>query len=182
MDGVVVGTVGYMAPEQVRGETVDHRADIFSFGAVFYEMLTRRRAFHRDSVPGTLTAILEADPPSWDGDGSTPSLRALRLIHRCLEKAPGARFQSARDLALVLADEGTDTAQTAVGRRGPRRRWRSTVLAATAAGLVIAAYLLGHAGVATSPPNRYGTTCPCRLKPRGGLGRRCRPTRNAWQS
>jgi serine/threonine protein kinase len=67
MDGVVVGTVGYMAPEQVRGEAVDHRADIFSFGAVFYEMLTRRRAFHRDSVPGTLTAILDADPPSWDG-------------------------------------------------------------------------------------------------------------------
>ena len=155
LDGVVVGTVGYMAPEQVRGETVDHRADIFSFGAVFYEMLTRRRAFHRDSVPGTLTAILDADPPSWDGDGSTLSLRALRLIHRCLEKAPGARFQSARDLALVLADEGTDTAQTAVARRGPRRWWPSMVLAATAAGLVIAAYLLGHAGVATPPPNRY---------------------------
>jgi serine/threonine protein kinase len=159
MDGVVVGTVGYMAPEQVRGETVDHRADIFSFGAVFYEMLTRRRAFHRDSVPGTLTAILEADPPSWDGNGSTLSLRALRLIHRCLEKRPARGF-SPRGSGARACRRGnghrTDCrraprAATAVafdGARGNRRGARHRGAPA------------GHAGVATSPPNRYVRRVP----------------------
>ena len=106
--GTVLGTAGYMAPEQVRGEPADHRADIFSFGVVLYEMLTGRRAFVRDSTPGTLAAILDADPPSWPGDGSAASLRLLRLAHRCLEKQPQARLQSARDLTLFLSDEGSE--------------------------------------------------------------------------
>ena len=116
--GAVLGTVGYMAPEQVRGETVDHRADIFSFGAVFYEMVARRRAFQRDSVPGTLASILDDQPPAWTGDGTGLAARVMRLISRCLEKQPRARFQSARDLSLVLSDEMTDTSMlAAAGRR-----------------------------------------------------------------
>jgi serine/threonine protein kinase len=63
--GTVLGSAGYMAPEQVRGAAIDHRADIFSLGAVLYDMLTARRAFHRDSVAGTLAAIVESDQPTW---------------------------------------------------------------------------------------------------------------------
>ena len=116
----VLGTAGYMAPEQVRGEPADHRADIFSFGVVLYEMLTGYRAFKRDTTPGTLAAILDADPPSWPGDGSSLSLRLLSLAHRCLEKAPQARFQSARDLSFFLADEGSDPKGDPVVRRAGR--------------------------------------------------------------
>jgi serine/threonine protein kinase len=103
--GIVVGSAGYMAPEQVRGVAVDHRADIFSFGVVLYEMITGRRAFQRDTAVGTLAAIVESDPPSSTGDGSPQSRRLMRLARRCLEKSPAHRFQSARDLALVLQDE-----------------------------------------------------------------------------
>ena len=90
MAGSILGTVGYMSPEQVRGESADHRADIFAFGVILYEMLTRRRAFQRDTAPETLAAILHDDPPSWTGDGTALSLRMMRLVQRCLEKAPHA--------------------------------------------------------------------------------------------
>lgn len=101
--GTVLGTVGYMAPEQVRGETVDSRADIFSFGCVLYEMVTGRRAFARPSAIETLAAILhdKPEPPSRHRPQLPPSLD--RLVARCLEKERSARFQSARDLEFVLS-------------------------------------------------------------------------------
>ena len=117
--GMVMGSAGYMAPEQVRGVAVDHRADIFSFGVVLYEMITGRRAFQRDTAAGTLAAIVESDPPSSTGDGSSQSRRLMRLARRCLEKSPAQRFQSARDLALVLQDESQtepDTEETPIQR------------------------------------------------------------------
>jgi TolB-like protein/Flp pilus assembly protein TadD len=100
--GMVLGTVGYMSPEQVRGEVVDHRSDIFSFGAVLYEMLSGRRAFRRDSRVETMNAILKEDPPELSGTGRAISPGLARIVQRCLEKRAGDRFHSAHDLALAL--------------------------------------------------------------------------------
>ena len=100
--GMVLGTVGYMSPEQVRGEAVDHRSDIFSLGAIFYEMLTGMRAFKRHSGIETLSAILKEEPPDLTEvlPAIPPALE--RLVRRCLEKDREVRFQSARDLAFNL--------------------------------------------------------------------------------
>jgi len=100
--GAVMGTVGYMSPEQVRGQAADHRTDIFSFGAILYEMLTGKRAFQKPTSPETMTAILNEDPPgiSQASAGIPPAL--VRVVDRCLEKNPEQRFQSAADLAFAL--------------------------------------------------------------------------------
>jgi eukaryotic-like serine/threonine-protein kinase len=101
--GVVMGTVGYMSPEQVRGTAADHRSDIFSFGVILYEMLSGRRAFAGDSVVETLNAILKAEAPELDGDGAAKVSPALeKIMRRCLEKRPEHRFHSAHDLGLAL--------------------------------------------------------------------------------
>src|SRR5262245_4103105 len=100
--GVILGTVGYMSPEQVRGEAVDHRSDIFSFGAVLYEMLCGRRAFHRKSPVETMSAILKEDPPDLSETNKTTAPGLQRVVDHCLEKNPEERFQSARDLAFAL--------------------------------------------------------------------------------
>jgi serine/threonine protein kinase len=109
-----------MSPEQVLGDAIDQRSDIFAFGAVLYEMLTGRGAFKRDIVPETLSAILQNEPPAWSGDGTPLSTRLMRLARRCVEKAPDARFQSARDLMIVLSDEAFDTSQGLAPRPAPR--------------------------------------------------------------
>jgi serine/threonine protein kinase len=100
--GKVMGTVGYMSPEQVRGRPADHRSDIFSLGAILYEMLTGKRAFRGDSAVETMNAILKEDPPelSQTNQNITPALE--RVVDHCLEKNPEERFQSARDLAFAL--------------------------------------------------------------------------------
>ena len=100
--GVVLGTVGYMSPEQVRGKTVDHRADIFAFGAILYEMLAGRRDFVKPTSAETMTAILNEEPSgvSQIAPSTPPGLQ--RVVHRCLEKNPEQRFQSASDLAFAL--------------------------------------------------------------------------------
>ena len=89
--GAVLGTVGYMAPEQVRGEVVDARADLFAFGAVLYEMLTGRRAFRRDTSAETMTAILREEPPTLSESGIDLPLPLDRIVRHCLEKAPQRR-------------------------------------------------------------------------------------------
>jgi Tol biopolymer transport system component len=100
--GLLLGTVGYMAPEQVRGLPADYRADIFAFGCVLYEMLAGRRAFHRDSSADTMTAILKEEPPDLPiVDRHIPPALA-RIVDRSVEKSPAARFQSTRDLAFAL--------------------------------------------------------------------------------
>ena len=100
--GTVMGTVGYMSPEQVRAKSVDHRSDIFSFGTVLYEMLSGRRAFQRDSAIETLNAILKEDPADFgDSDGNIPPALE-RVIFHCLEKNPERRFQSATDVVFAL--------------------------------------------------------------------------------
>jgi len=100
--GVVMGTVGYMSPEQLRGKGVDHRSDIFSFGAILYEMLSGRRAFHGESAVETMSAILKEDPPDLSETNRTIAPALERVVHHCLEKNPEARFHSASDLAFAL--------------------------------------------------------------------------------
>jgi Tol biopolymer transport system component len=113
--GMVVGTASYMAPEQVRGESVDARTDIFSFGAVLFEMLSGRRAFRRNTSAETMTAVLKDDPPEWT-DSEHPVAPALdRIVRRCLEKSPEQRFQSAKDLAFAL-EALSGTSQTSAAR------------------------------------------------------------------
>src|SRR6266516_3530025 len=100
--GMVMGTVGYMSPEQLRGKAVDHRSDIFSFGAILYEMLSGRRAFHSESAVETMSAILEEDPPDLSETNKPIAPGLERVVHHCLEKNPEARFHSASDLAFAL--------------------------------------------------------------------------------
>ncbi|MEP6995413.1 MAG: protein kinase [Acidobacteriota bacterium] len=113
--GVVMGTVGYMAPEQVKGQPADHRSDIFSFGAILYEMLSGRRAFRGDSAVETMSAILKEDPPELSETNKSLSPGLERLVRHCLEKAPAQRFQSARDLAYDLDAISTTSGGTIVG-------------------------------------------------------------------
>jgi serine/threonine protein kinase len=106
--GIVLGTAGYMSPEQVRGKVADHRSDIFSFSAILYEMLTGKRAFQKQTSVETMTAILNEDPP-WIAQSTASTPPALqRVVHRGLEKNPEQRFQSASDLAFAL-EALTDT-------------------------------------------------------------------------
>ena len=148
--GRVLGTAGYMAPEQVRGEAADHRADIFAFGAVFYEMLSGRPAFGGDSSVERMTAILKTDPPPLVA-GSVPA-HLDRVIHRCLEKSASQRFQSARDIAFALEAMSASTSGTspvaAPGAVTPerRRRWLPLALgAAVLAGVAVGALAMRHA-------------------------------------
>lgn len=100
--GMVVGTVGYMAPEQVRGQAVDGRTDIFAFGALLYEMLSGQRAFTGETPADTMSAILRSDPPELATLQPDVPLAVDRIVRRCLEKQPAERFQSARDLGFAL--------------------------------------------------------------------------------
>jgi Tol biopolymer transport system component len=100
--GTVMGTVGYMSPEQLKGQTVDHRSDIFSFGAILYEMLSGKRAFRGDSMAETMSAILREDPPDLSETNKTISPALERVVRHCLEKNPAERFHSARDLAFAI--------------------------------------------------------------------------------
>ena len=100
--GMILGTFGYMSPEQVRGQAVDHRADMFAFGAVLYEMLTGQRAFAGDTAADSMSAILTKDPPDLDTARLTVAPGLDRIVRRCLEKSPELRFQSANDLAFAL--------------------------------------------------------------------------------
>jgi serine/threonine protein kinase len=130
--GVVLGTPGYMAPEQVRGQPADARTDIFSFGVVLYEMLCGQRAFHCDTPAETMTAILKQDPAEISGATHAVSPALDRIVRRCLEKSPDQRFQSARDLSFALgALSGTDASGFARASDARRRiswwRWASGV-------------------------------------------------------
>ena len=137
-----MGTVGYMAPEQVRGEAVDHRADIFALGAVLYEMVTGKRAFARSTSVETMTAVLQDDPPAISQVVKAAPRGLQRVVQRCLEKSPEQRFHSSSDLAFALealSDSGSSPAVTIDQSSRPRWLWlvAAGVLAAAAA-LVIA--------------------------------------------
>ncbi len=146
--GVVLGTLGYMSPEQVRGRPADARSDIFSFGAILYEMLSGRRAFHGDSAADTMSAILKEDPPDLSVTNQNVPPALERIIRHCLEKNPEQRFHSAHDLAFDLeALSGVSAvAQPGVGAAGRRSiHGRRLGVAGVLALLALAAgYALGN--------------------------------------
>jgi eukaryotic-like serine/threonine-protein kinase len=141
--GTVMGTAGYMSPEQVRGIALDSRSDIFSFGAILYEMLSGKRAFHGDTPADTMSAILKEDPPELNETNRNVSPALERIVQHCLEKKPEARFHSASDIAFDLEHlsgiSGT-TAKIMPLEVAPARRRMPAVLAA---GLGLALAMLG---------------------------------------
>jgi eukaryotic-like serine/threonine-protein kinase len=176
--GLVLGTPGYMAPEQLRGQPVDHRADIFAFGVILYEMLSGQRAFAGQTPADAISAILNSEPPDLVRPVPVPLERTVR---RCLEKDPRDRFQSARDLAFALETMGGSS-----GVSGPvsgavvvrRRRWQRPAAAAALvlAGLIVGAVatrLLGrdapavHSRVSLLPPDDVVVTGSLAVSPDG---------------
>jgi Tol biopolymer transport system component len=115
--GVVMGTVGYMSPEQVRGHVADYRSDIFSFGAILHEMITGQRAFRRDTMAETMTAILKEEPQELSESNPNISPSLERIVRRCLEKKPDRRFQSTSDLGFALDSLSASTSSS--GRSVP---------------------------------------------------------------
>jgi hypothetical protein len=141
--GSVLGTIGYMAPEQVRGQAVDARADIFSLGAILYEMLSGQRAFKKDTAADTLSAVLHEDPPELPtADHRFPPVLE-RIVKRCLEKNPHERFQSARDMAFALEDLSSVSTAHAVASAEPAQRFKKSMVIA---GSALALLLAGVAG------------------------------------
>ena len=143
--GMILGTMGYMSPEQVRGEMVDARSDIFSFGAVLFEMFTGRRAFARDTASDTLAAILRDDFVDSEDTSRLVPAGLLNILRHCIEKNPDQRFQSAHDVAFALENFSPSlpsfapfTAPFAPQNRRTSRKW-----AALVAGLLVCAGLLG---------------------------------------
>lgn len=122
--GQVMGTVGYMSPEQVKGDAVDHRSDIFSFGSILYEILTGQRAFKRNTGAETMSAILNEEPPEFTGHGAPIAPELERIARHCMEKQPGQRFQSAQDIAFALESvSGTSSTMAAPAAKPARHRW-----------------------------------------------------------
>ena len=145
--GVVLGTLGYMSPEQVRGKPADARSDIFAFGAILYEMLSGKRAFHGDSAADTMSAILREDPTELSLTNQNLPAGLERIVRHCLEKNPEQRFHSAHDLGFdleALSDVSAPGRPLAAPVERGRRRWvlPAAVLAGLAA--VAAAYVLGQ--------------------------------------
>jgi Tol biopolymer transport system component len=177
--GTMVGTVGYMSPEQVRGQAVDHRSDIFSLGAILYEMFAGRRAFQRASAVEALNAILKEEPPDLV-DSSRPLPPGLdRVVRHCLEKRPEERFQSARDLlfdletisGLTVSGAGA-TVSRAPG--GARRRVRTGLAIAALVALPLVGFLAGRQVKRRALPVYHqvtfhrGTVTAARFAPDGG--------------
>ena len=159
--GTVMGTMGYMSPEQLKGQPADHRSDIFSFGAILYEMLSGRRAFRGDSMAETMSAILREDPPDLSETNKTVSPTLERVVHHCLEKNPAERFHSARDLAFAIESiseiSGASKPEMAVAPAPIKRsRWPIVVtvgLALIALGAVAGA--LVHSAFRIAAPPSY---------------------------
>ncbi len=157
--GIVVGTVGYMAPEQVRGKAVDHRADIFALGCILYELLGGRRAFAGPSAVETMASILHDEPAALPLAERAIPPAIDRVVQHCLEKDPGHRFQSMRDVAFGMANLSDSTAlSAATATVEPARRSRLLQLAPAAAAVVAIAAttfwlgtLMGRAPAAAPP-------------------------------
>jgi serine/threonine protein kinase len=149
--GTVLGTVGYMAPEQVRGQHVDGRADLFALGVVFCEMLTGHRAFARASTVETLNAILKEDPPELTATRADLPPVLARIVVHALDKNPVLRFQSAQDVVFALETLAGSAASPTATQPSPSSRIRVTWLVAAAA-LGGCSWEASRTGV----PNRLG--------------------------
>ncbi|HVE65893.1 MAG TPA: protein kinase, partial [Thermoanaerobaculia bacterium] len=146
--GMVMGTLGYMSPEQVRGKPADARSDIFSFGAILYEMLSGKRAFHGDSAADTMSAILREDPPDLSATNVDVPPGLDRIVRHCLEKSPEQRFHSAHDLAFDLEALSTASGGAATGavvsRRSAARSSFPLSLIGAVAGAIAGVLLAGR--------------------------------------
>ena len=148
--GLILGTVGYMSPEQVRGQDVDHRSDLFAFGAMLHEMITGRNAFNGQTAADTMSAILNKDVKDLSESGVNVPPALDRVVRRCLEKHAGERFHSARDLAFALENATGSGWHTPVGHMEPRSRWSRMGRAA----LLVGTGLVAGVGLTTwfTPP------------------------------
>src|SRR3954452_6089161 len=178
--GMLIGTVGYMAPEQLRGEDVDRRADIFAFGGILHEMLTGARAFQGTSPIATITAVLNDDPADLHAMGIpiTPGLDLI--VQRCMEKRADDRFQSAHDLAIALEALGSTTDSItmpfiSLWKSGARRMRRGVMLAIIAlVAAAIGAYIWTRFESDVPPAYhqltfRRGDVTAARFTPDGGV-------------
>jgi serine/threonine protein kinase/Tol biopolymer transport system component len=174
--GTLLGTVAYMSPEQLRAKTVDHRSDIFSFGAILYEMLTGRRAFSGQTEVDTITAVLKEDPQEMSFIRQSIPTAFERIVRHCLEKEPEERFQSARELAFALSTvSDMSTNRSSVTFRGGPFRWRKWLPWGLAAVLLaVAGVFAGRNFTSTSNPVyrrltfERGTIYSARFAPDGG--------------
>jgi eukaryotic-like serine/threonine-protein kinase len=179
--GVVLGTAGYMSPEQVRGGSVDARSDIFSFGAILYEMLSGQRAFHRDTAADTMSAILKEEPPELSATNRNISPALERIVQHCLEKSPEQRFHAASDIAFDLEHLSGVSSTSARARAIPATKPQGKLLAMIAGGATLAlamlglGWWLGH-GSGTRPMAEYqqitfrtGSIGNARFTPDGGI-------------
>jgi eukaryotic-like serine/threonine-protein kinase len=163
--GAVMGTAGYMAPEQVRGEKADARTDLFALGAVVHEMVTGRRAFHGATWVETAAAILNEEPATLSASGREVPAGLEPVVRRCLEKRPAERFQSASDLAFALENLGArengtfaEGASPKVRRSQPPAAVLAVVALAAAIGVGGAYLLWGRSRSAAAPPTFQGLT------------------------
>jgi TRAP transporter TAXI family solute receptor len=163
--GIVLGTVGYMSPEQVRGQAVDYRSDVFSFGVMLYEMVSGERPFKGATSADTMSAILNAEPPALHYTSAAPVPLALeRLVRRCLEKSVDDRFQSAKDLvfALTVSDSKDHRGwRSATVPLRERYIWATSVVCLLA--FVAILLLQREHGVAARPTIRLATTGPAKI-------------------
>jgi serine/threonine protein kinase len=143
--GQVLGTVGYMSPEQVRGQDADRRSDIFALGAVLHEMLTGKRVFHRQTPADTMSAVLNEEPPSISQAAPDAPVALQRVVRRCLEKNPEQRFQSASGLAFALqalSDSSANSPSTvALGRENTPQEKRPSRVRTVVAGTTLVVVL-----------------------------------------
>src|SRR5207245_1771843 len=178
--GVVMGTAGYMSPEQVRGKVTDLRSDLFSFGSILYEMISGKRAFQGDSPADTMSAILKEEPPELAEAARNVPPALERIVRHCLEKNPAQRFQSASDVAFSLealteiSTASRSEAQAIAAPLPARRRWLLPALGALlAAALCVGFYVVGKRANAISAPSfhrltfRRGTILAARFSPDG---------------
>ena len=176
--GTVLGTAGYMSPEQVRGKAADSRSDIFSFGAILYEMLSGKRAFHGDSAADTMSAILKDDPPDLAETNRNVSPGLERIVRHCLEKNPAERFQSARDVAFNLEALSNVSSSSRAGVHAmPEDKAARRLLIPLLGGLLLLASWAGIYRFARSGPSanptfheitfRNGTIWDARFAPDG---------------
>jgi hypothetical protein len=174
--GAVIGTVAYMSPEQLRAKPIDHRSDIFSFGAILYEMLSGRRAFHGETEVDTITAVLREEPPDSSLDQASIPIGYRDIVKHALEKDPENRFQSATDLAFALQTLSGSSSGRAMLISAPKRRTSSLLPWTLVAVLAVAIALLALGQLLKLPPPRpvythltseAGTVYAARFAPEG---------------
>jgi hypothetical protein len=180
--GVVMGTAGYMSPEQVRGHATDHRSDIFSLGSILHEMVTGRRAFQRETMAETMTAILREEPEELTESNPNVSPSLDRIVRRCLEKKPERRFQSTSDLGFALEALSTSSwsganrteavqaldSSSITKRSGWRDGvWKVAFVAAALLAVAFAGLLAGRSGRTSpvAPLRRFAITVPSKAAP-----------------